>query len=283
MQDFTIKTRFGQLAAWRHGRIGACPVLALHGWLDNAATFLPLAGLFDQEIDLVAMDFPGHGFSEHRSLDASYLFVDWVREVFAAADILGWKKFHILGHSMGAGVASLAAIADPSRVVSVLGLDGFMPFTSEANELGPRLRDYVRDSLRDRRQISFPSEQDALAIRARAGQFEHLNGLTKIVDRNIELKDGRWHLRSDRRLMTHNPLRLNEEQLDRLARDLKIPVHIIVADDGLEFVKAQVARLGPLMSQFSSEKIPGFHHAHLDAPERLAPLIQRHFRQFSPA
>lgn len=282
MQESIVKTRFGSLAALRHGRPGACPVLALHGWLDNAASYLPLSRHLGTDLDLVAVDFPGHGLSPHRSVDASYLFVDWVREVFAAADALNWNKFHILGHSMGAGVAALAAVADPVRVLSVLGLDGFMPVTSEANELAARLRDYLRDSLRERRQISFPSEQDALAIRARAGEFEHQRGLEEIVARNIVLKDGRWHLRSDRRLMTHNPLRLNEEQLDLLARDLKIPVHIIVAENGLFFVKTQVSRLGPQMSQFSTETIPGFHHAHLDAPERLAPLIERHYFQFAP-
>lgn len=281
MFDVTFTTKFCRLAALRQGRIGATPVLALHGWLDNAATFKPLAHYLGQELDLVAIDLPGHGHSDHRSVDASYLFVDWVREVFAAADACGWKQFHILGHSMGAGVATLAAVADPSRVLSVLGLDGFMPVTSEANELAPRLRDYVRDALRDRRQISFPSEQDALAIRARAGQFEHLNGLKEIVDRNTVLKDGRWYLRSDRRLMTHNPLRLNPDQLDRLAAELKAPIHIIVADDGLEFVKEQVVRLGPLIKEFSFEKVAGFHHVHLDAPERLAPLVEKYYRRFS--
>ena len=40
------------------------PVLALHGWLDNAASFQPLAEPLGHP--LVALDFAGHGHSEHR-------------------------------------------------------------------------------------------------------------------------------------------------------------------------------------------------------------------------
>jgi pimeloyl-ACP methyl ester carboxylesterase len=65
----------GRLAglAWR------CPdaprVLALHGWLDNAASFIPLAL---PKLDLVALDLPGHGHSVHRHPSARYHFVDYL-------------------------------------------------------------------------------------------------------------------------------------------------------------------------------------------------------------
>ena len=39
------------------------PVLALHGWLDNAASYVPLATHL--ECPMVAMDFSGHGHSGH--------------------------------------------------------------------------------------------------------------------------------------------------------------------------------------------------------------------------
>ncbi len=277
--EINLTTRFGKLAGVRNNPAGSVRVLALHGWLDNADSFLPLTPMLPN-LDLVAIDFPGHGNSAHRSKDASYMFADWVREVFAAADALEWDTFHLLGHSMGAAVSTLAAAIDKDRVKSLCCLDGFMPVTSSAKELVTRLKDYVLDSLRERRMISFSSEDAALHIRARAGDFENLDGLQRMVARNIVSKDRRWVLKSDQRLMTHNPLRLHDEQLLEIAEALKIPVYIIIADQGLDFVKKQASDLGPIIAQFSQDFVKGHHHVHLDAPERVAPLVNAFYARF---
>jgi len=277
--EIKLKTRFGTLAAVRSNPGGNLQVLAMHGWLDNAESFGLLAPLLPL-LDLVAVDFPGHGNSPHRSVDSSYMFADWVREVFAAADALEWQKFHLLGHSMGAAVSTLAGSIDKDRVLSVCCLDGFMPLTSNANELVTRLRDYVRDAMRERRMISFASEDAALQIRARAGDFENLGGLRKMVARNILLKNDRWVLKSDPRLMTHNPLRLNEGQLFELAESLHVPVHVVIAESGLDFVKNQVRALGSKVQRFSQDLVRGYHHVHIDAPERVAPMLAKFYSQF---
>ena len=54
----------GALRVLTWGEEDAPPVLALHGWLDNAASFIPLAAHLDG-IRLVAIDAPGHGRSGH--------------------------------------------------------------------------------------------------------------------------------------------------------------------------------------------------------------------------
>ena len=55
-------------------------ILCLHGWLDNAASFNRLAPLLldsfpvsdeqqQQPMEILALDFPGHGLSGHKSVD----------------------------------------------------------------------------------------------------------------------------------------------------------------------------------------------------------------------
>ena len=51
-----------QMAGLRWGTPGARPLLALHGWLDNAQSFTPLAPHLSQ-FDFVALDLTGHGRS----------------------------------------------------------------------------------------------------------------------------------------------------------------------------------------------------------------------------
>ena len=64
MHEFELDVPMGRIAGLRQGEAGQPRVLALHGWLDNAASFLPLAAHLDG-VELVAPDLPGHGRSAH--------------------------------------------------------------------------------------------------------------------------------------------------------------------------------------------------------------------------
>ena len=55
-------------------------VLCLHGWLDNAASFVPLLPHLANK-HVIAIDLLGHGFSSHRSQDAHYHFIDWIDDL----------------------------------------------------------------------------------------------------------------------------------------------------------------------------------------------------------
>ncbi len=110
MQEIRLDVARGALAALRGGSPGGPRLLCLHGWLDNAASFLPLAP-FLQDFDLVSLDLPGHGGSAHRPPGCDYVFVDWIHDVLDALDALGWERARLLGHSRGGAIARLVAAA----------------------------------------------------------------------------------------------------------------------------------------------------------------------------
>ncbi|MGH8027673.1 MAG: alpha/beta fold hydrolase, partial [Pseudoxanthomonas sp.] len=60
MQEVAFDVPLGRVTGLRSGTMGVTKVLALHGWLDNAASFLPLAAYLPG-VDLVMLDLPGHG------------------------------------------------------------------------------------------------------------------------------------------------------------------------------------------------------------------------------
>ncbi|HNL32158.1 MAG TPA: alpha/beta fold hydrolase, partial [Pseudomonadales bacterium] len=107
-----------RIAAKGWGEHDATPLLALHGWLDNAASFDRLAPLLPH-LRLVALDMPGHGLSSHRPAGCRSHIWDDLPELLQCADQLGWQRFHLLGHSRGAGIATLLAAAVPERVISL--------------------------------------------------------------------------------------------------------------------------------------------------------------------
>src|SRR3546814_2132060 len=91
MSGLRIDTPHGQMAALRAGREGAPRLLAVHGWLDNAASFIPmLAHLGD--FDVVAIDLPGHGHSFHRPPGASYGLAEYLDDLLNALDAMGWRS-----------------------------------------------------------------------------------------------------------------------------------------------------------------------------------------------
>ena len=89
------------LAAREWGTPGQVPVIAVHGWLDNAGSFDLLAPLLDG-CHVLALDSAGHGHSSHRSPDASYNIWQEVGDLIDIADQMGWPRFSAIGHSRGA-------------------------------------------------------------------------------------------------------------------------------------------------------------------------------------
>jgi pimeloyl-ACP methyl ester carboxylesterase len=72
-----------EMAAHLYGPEDGHPVIALHGWLDNAATFTRLAPMLPG-LRILALDFAGHGYSAHRPPGGSYLIWDNVLDVLLA-------------------------------------------------------------------------------------------------------------------------------------------------------------------------------------------------------
>jgi hypothetical protein len=74
------------------------PILALHGWLDNALSFSVIAP-FLSEYRLIALDLSGQGLSDHRSPDATYHIWDDVPQLLSVVATLELDQLTVLGHS----------------------------------------------------------------------------------------------------------------------------------------------------------------------------------------
>ena len=94
-------------------------MLCLHGWLDNVASFYPLLPYLPDTYKIIAIEWPGHGHSDHRGKDAHYHFIDWVYDLLKLFESQKWKSVDIVAHSMGGMVASAFAAAFPEKVKSL--------------------------------------------------------------------------------------------------------------------------------------------------------------------
>ena len=129
------------LTAHVWGDADAPPLLALHGWLDNAGSYAYLAPILAQHWRVIALELPGHGHSGHLPAGASYHYLDYVSAVLTAIDALQLERYLLLGHSLGAGIASLVAAATPQRIDRLCLIEGLGPLGDDGSHTLQRFRD----------------------------------------------------------------------------------------------------------------------------------------------
>ena len=85
IKTFKIQLPHLEIAAAEWGSAEGKPIIALHGWLDNMASFYPLIThsdwLLENNIRLITIDLPGHGHSEHRHLSHPNNFLEYVQDL----------------------------------------------------------------------------------------------------------------------------------------------------------------------------------------------------------
>lgn len=267
-----------RLAGLAWGPATGLPVLALHGWLDNAASFSTLAPRL-HGVRLVAIDLPGHGHSEHRAPGASYDFLDWVVDVADAADALGWDRFALIGHSMGGAIASLAAGTLRDRVNAAVFVEGLGPIAVPADEAPARLERAIAQRARPPRPSREQPDRDAAVARLRqAVAGLGAEGARLLVERGTREVQGGLAWRSDPRLRGTSPFRITEEHVHAFLRRITCPTLLVRAREGYPFDAAVLGARAAAVPGLRLLTVDGGHHVHLDAPERVAPAIDAFLR-----
>lgn len=264
------------LAARAWGPAEGAPVLALHGWMDNAATFDRLAPHLP-ELRIVALDLPGHGRSQHRE-DGLYEFVGWLPPALGAAEAMGWERFSLLGHSLGGAVALALGGAVPERVERLVSLDALGPLTTPASETARTLGRALRTRRPVRSGRSFADLDEAAEFLALANPALDLAAARTLVARGTEEgADGRRTWRHDPRLRRPSLLRLSEEQLTGLLVRVCCPTLVLRPEDGWPFDRALMAARLTRLRQAELVTVSGTHHAHLVDPAPLLSPLRRFF------
>lgn len=109
------------------------PAVYLHGLGGSATNWTELAGLLSSRAEGVAVDLPGFGLSPPSQL-GDYRMAAQAEAVATILDARGGVPAHVLGNSMGGGIALLLAAARPDLVRSLTLISPAMP------DLRPDLR-----------------------------------------------------------------------------------------------------------------------------------------------
>ena len=269
MQEREFRVYGRKLAAMCWGEPGQTPLLALHGWLDNAESFSPLAEQLDG-FHIVALDLAGHGRSDHRNADGEYNIWSDLPDILAVLNQLAWSSFYLLGHSRGAIIACLFASAMTDRVGKLVLLDAFSTMDARPEDCPAQLGSYMHDKQRllDKQSRVFASPEDAIALRA--GKGIGPGAAERIVRRNLKPCAGGWQWSTDARLQGASAFKLTAAHNTAIMSALVMPTLLLLAEQGLasRFEEQPVSS-----ASFQVDTTPGGHHFHME--EAVTEVAQR--------
>ncbi|EKT4521220.1 alpha/beta fold hydrolase [Pseudomonas putida] len=265
-----------ELAAHLFGPADGLPVIALHGWLDNANSFIRLAPRL-KGLRIVALDLAGHGYSEHRPQGAGYALTDYAHDVLRVAEQLGWQRFGLIGHSLGAIISVQLAGALPDRVSHLALIDGVVPPTGREQDAAERLGMALQAQLRldGKRKSVYPTLEEGVQARMKGMVAVSREAAELLAQRGLMPVPGGYSWRSDSRLTLPSPMRLNDAQAMAFVQRVACPACLVVAADGM------LVRHTALLEQLPFEQVtvPGGHHLHLN-DEHGATLVADCFNRF---
>lgn len=284
-EEFSLEISRGKVGGLSNNQNSSdTPILALHGWLDNAASFTPVMNFIDR--NYWAIDFPGHGNSFHMPPGFHYNFIDYIPFVKDLIDQLQLDSLVLMGHSMGAAVSSLVAALFPDKIKAGIFIDGLGPITQPISALVDQGRKAFHKMSRpdrvkknDKKRNGYLSFEAAIDARANVGSISR-ESAKLLCERNLEERDGKFFWKYDRRLKDPSFLRLTEEIVGEYLKKIEMPILLITGKDStLPYAKIFRNRIG-LLQKCTHIDLQGGHHLHMDNAETVAKHINRFLEKY---
>lgn len=240
------------------------PLLLLHGMADHALVWSSLGDYLSSNYQVIAPDLRGHG--ESGKPGTGYHFQDYISDLRALINHLGWRQAHILGHSWSAKIAAIWATQQPEVFKSLILVD---PFFID------KMPSWIRITFPILYQVlpflkitrSFDSYQSIEAIARQLKQYKGWSNLQQEVFKNaIEQKaDGSWS--SKFTLSARGEIFEDVMGFAGLTKTLDIPSLLVLPQQGLNRTAWQIQSYKKYLTSLEIKKIPGNHWAFLGEPE----------------
>ena len=279
VKEITIDAAGFQLAALHKAAktdagAGTAPrLLCIHGWLDNANSFLPLFPHLD-DFEIVAIDLPGHGHSSAIGDTAFYHLLDAGLLLPRIVDALGWQHCHLIGHSLGGNLSTIAAVASAEHFLSLVLLESLGPLTEPAEKLPERLMKALQHRTNPERFDSrtFDDPQQAVESRLAAAKMTQ-RAAELIIERQVKAVPGGWQWCFDPKQRMASSVYLSEEQALVLLASLSLRTLVVLAEDGYLVNRDETEQRLAHIPKLEKVSVPGNHHMHMDDPQPTAQVL----------
>jgi len=264
-----------RLRACQWGDRGNPVVLILHGWLDQAFSWAPIARSLSQiGYCVFAIDQRGHGLSEHAPRHSQYHFVDYVADVEAWLSANDIASIHLIGHSMGGTVSSLVAASLPERIASLLMIEGLGAPHDPPDVARARFLKHLRQRRRQARFTVFATREKAIErFRSHHPSLSPVRA-TALVNRILTVFEGGWAWTWDPRHKDKASESMLNIRYCQLLSEIKAPSAFILGESSpytkLFSLEQRLESISTLQKRYS---VSGGHNLHYEAPAELTARI----------
>ncbi|XP_056593471.1 serine hydrolase-like protein [Triplophysa dalaica] len=289
--EFNVTVPWGEIRGQVWGPAHGRPVLCLHGWADNSGTFNRLIPLLPNEWRFVAIDFPGHGLSSHRSAGCFYPFTLYVADVRRVIEALQWKRFSIIGHSMGGNVAGMFSALYPEMVEALVLLDSYGFFPTKLNSM----MNYIKQGINQQVEYEIESNErkekvytyDKAKQRLMVANPSLSEESTEILlERAIREVKGGVVFNRDFRINLRNIAMVTPEHCLYMQSLIQARVMLLLASEGMnkQFPPpdGDALQKGWIEQKSTIVEVEGDHHVHLNKPEKAAHVITDFLQSLTP-
>lgn len=245
-------------------------MVVLHGLLDSGAAWRHVAERLEG-FHVVAPDARGHGQSDHVGPAGIYHFSDYVRDLDALVEHLG-GPVHLVGHSMGATVASMYAGLVPENVRSLVVVEGLGPPTEDDSAAVSRFRTHLMQMRETPRHRAMDSVEDAASRLKRVNSGLSNEDAHALASRNTRRTEEGVVWSWDPRHKTRSPIGFDYDRYLGMLRRITAPTTLVMGDSSWY---RGVDRLPERIEACSAElvELPGGHNPHIDQSVLLADAI----------
>ncbi len=242
----------------------ATPVVLLHGGSAHAHWWDLFAETIADRYHACALDLRGHGDSEHVH-PPSYQLDDYTRDVATFITALGFEHVILVGHSLGAMVATAYAASAAVVVGGLVVVDSALRITPAGARYMARLHRFPQPLYRSREDALRRFRLLPTQTNAAAAVLEHVaaQGIQQVAD-------GRWTLKFDREALAHHEPRDLMPELQRL----RCPILFVRGQHSTLLTHPALTTLLSAVPQARAAEIAdAHHHVMLDNPSEFSRVV----------
>lgn len=231
-------------------------MVCLHGWLDNAMSFHPLMQALP-EYSMHALDLPGHGKSDplpkiipaYSMPQVAFILNDYFKTLS--------HPIILMGHSLGAGLASLVAALFPQQIKALVLLDNVIPIPNDDLAL-VSLKQLA--GAENKTQRGYASLDAAIEARCKYGVTPDIAGL--LAQRSVSKNQhGEYYWHHDSRLTKNSLSYFSTPDVKDIVKHIQQPVLYIHGDwDYRHQDRMQAAQS---LKNVTLVKVSGNHYFHM--------------------